>query len=74
MPAEFRLVKQLFQYAALRREALRHRKDNSWGASAIEWAVISAIVVAAAVLIGTTISKLVSNKKDEMCNESDGGC
>jgi Flp pilus assembly pilin Flp len=74
MPAEFRLVKQLLAYAALRREALRYRKDNSWGASAIEWAVISAIVVAAAVLIGTTISKLVSNKKDEMCNESDGGC
>ncbi len=74
MPAEFRLVQQLLHYAALRREALRYRKDNSWGASAIEWAVISAIVVAAAVLIGTTIKSLVTNKKDQLCNESDGGC
>lgn len=74
MPAGFAIARQLLQYAALRREALRYRKDDQWGASAIEWAVISAIVVAAAVLIGTTIRTLVTNKKDELCQESDGGC
>ncbi|HEY7042506.1 MAG TPA: hypothetical protein VH419_02440 [Nocardioidaceae bacterium] len=74
MPAEFRLVQQLLQYAALRREALRYRKDDHWGASAVEWAIISAIVVAAAVLIGRAIFSLVSNKKNEMCQESEGGC
>jgi Flp pilus assembly pilin Flp len=74
MPAEFRLVQQLLQYAALRREALRYRRDNAWGASAIEWAVISAIVVVAAVLIGKTIMSLVQNKSDKLCEESDGGC
>ncbi len=74
MPAGFSMARQLLAYAALRREALRYRKDNQWGASAVEWAVISAIVVTAAVLIGMTIKTLVSNKKDELCQESDGGC
>ena len=74
MPAEFSIARQLFFYARLRADALRARKDNQWGASAIEWAVISAIVVVAAVLIGRAIMELVTNKKDELCQGSEGGC
>lgn len=74
MPTEFSIARQLFAYARLRAEALRAREDNQWGASAIEWAVISAIVVFAAVLIGTAIRTLVTNKKNEMCQQSQGGC
>jgi Flp pilus assembly pilin Flp len=74
MPPEFNVARQLFAYAMLRKEAMKYRSDDQRGASAIEWAIISAIVVAAAVLIGSAIKSLVENKKDEMCRESDGGC
>lgn len=74
MPAEFGIARQLFFYARLRAEALRARKDNQWGASAVEWAVISAIVVVAAVIIGTAIQNLVNDKKDTLCTEAQANC
>lgn len=74
MPAKFIVARQLFNYARLRAEALRHRKDDQWGASAIEWAIISAIIVAAAVLIGQAISGAVGSERDEMCSEEGINC
>lgn len=74
MPAEFSIARQLFLFAKLRADALRARKDNQWGASAVEWAVISAIVVVAAVTIGLAISTLVGNKKNDLCEGAQGGC
>lgn len=74
MPAEFGIARQLFFYARLRADALRARKDNQWGASAVEWAVISAIVVVAAVVIGTAITQLVNDKKEILCNEAESNC
>ncbi len=74
MPVEFNIARQLWAYARLRAEALRQREDNQWGASAIEWAIISAIVVAMAVLIGGAIKALVTGKKDEMCSENGISC
>jgi Flp pilus assembly pilin Flp len=74
MPTEFRVAQMLYAYAKLRATALRSRRDNELGASAVEWAIISAIVVAAAVLIGTAITKIVTGKKDEMCSQDDVSC
>jgi Flp pilus assembly pilin Flp len=56
----------LFAYAMLRREDLRRREDSQLGASAIEWAIISAIVVAAAVGLGLIITTVVKNKGSEI--------
>ncbi len=74
MPAEFNVARQLLAYARLRAEALRCRRDNQWGASAIEWAIISAIVVTAAVLIGGAIKAAVDGKKNDMCNQEGINC
>lgn len=74
MPIEFKIARQLWSYARLRAEALRYRREDHWGASAIEWAIISAIVVAMAVLIGGAIKGLVNGKKDEMCSENGIDC
>ncbi len=74
MPAEFNIARVLFAYARLRAEALHSRRDNQFGASAIEWAIISAIVVAAAVLIGTAIKNAVDGKKNDMCNQEGISC
>ncbi len=65
----FDLPRLLFAYAMLRREDLRRREDNQLGASAIEWAIISAIVVAAAVGLGIIITTVVKNKGDEIQNQ-----
>jgi Flp pilus assembly pilin Flp len=47
------------------RAARRQRRDDR-GASALEWAVISAILVTAAVIIGGVIYNVVSNKSDDI--------
>jgi len=46
----------------LRLEPLRRRSER--GASAVEWAVIAGITVAAAVAIGTVIWEKVNTSKD----------
>ena len=46
----------------LRLEPLRRRSER--GASAVEWAVIAGITVAAAVAIGTVIWQKVNTSKD----------
>jgi hypothetical protein len=62
----FDLPRLLFAYAMVRRDALRQRKDSQLGASAIEWAIISAIVVAAAVGLGLIIKSVVQRKGEEI--------
>lgn len=62
----FDLPRMLFGYAMLRRDALRYREDSELGASAIEWAIISAIVVAAAVGLGLVIVAVINKKQDEI--------
>jgi Flp pilus assembly pilin Flp len=74
MPVEFRVAQQLLTYARMRAALLRRRRDDEWGASAIEWAIISAIVVAAAVLIGGAIRNAVTGQKDDMCSEEGIEC
>lgn len=62
----FDMPRLLFAYAMVRRDALRRRTDSELGASAIEWAIISAIVVAAAVGLGLIITTVVKNKGNEI--------
>ncbi|MGH3499700.1 MAG: hypothetical protein ACRDQA_02180 [Nocardioidaceae bacterium] len=60
------MARQMIAYAKVRAEALRYREGNQWGASAIEWAIISAIVVGAAVILGKVIMDAVQSKSDEI--------
>jgi len=55
--------------AVLSRHRSRAQGSRRWGdrgASALEWAVISAILVTAAVIIGGVIYNVVSNKSDDI--------
>ena len=74
MSTNITVARQLLAYARLRADLVRLRGHDQRGASAIEWAIISAIVVAAAVLIGTAITNAVTGKKDEMCSEDGVSC
>ncbi|MBA3292624.1 MAG: hypothetical protein H0T40_02535 [Geodermatophilaceae bacterium] len=56
----------LITMARGRAEAARRDGRNEIGASAIEWAIISAIVVALAVLIGNAIQNVVESRSSEI--------
>jgi Flp pilus assembly pilin Flp len=58
----------LLQYALTQARALRSREDAELGASAIEWAIISAVVVTAAVVIGGIIYNIVDTKGKAITN------
>ena len=66
MPAEFQLARHLFAHARMRAQLLRSARESERGASAVEWAIISAIVVAAAVLIGAAIMNVINEKVPEI--------
>jgi Flp pilus assembly pilin Flp len=74
MPVQITVARQLIAYARLRADLLRHRRHDQWGASAIEWAIISAVIVTAAILIGNAIFDAVSNKQSDMCSEEGIEC
>jgi Flp pilus assembly pilin Flp len=46
----------------------RVRSTREHGASALEWAVIAAIVVVAATAIGAAVYNIVQNKSDQLEN------
>lgn len=52
----------LLQHAVDRARSLRARDDLDRGASALEWAIIAAVVVVAASVIGGVIFNIVQNK------------
>lgn len=77
----FQVPVLMLQYALARHRALMADEDRELGASALEWAVISAIVVTAAVLIGTVIYNVVTKKTTAISNcgsvannATSGGC
>jgi Flp pilus assembly pilin Flp len=74
MGPEFQFARFMLAYARTRAAVVRGRRDDERGASAIEWAIISAIVVAAAVLIGVAVKNVVTNKKNDMCTQTDVTC
>ncbi|RLV47858.1 hypothetical protein D9V37_17220 [Nocardioides mangrovicus] len=51
----------------------RLRREEG-GASVLEWALIAAVVVLAASIIGAAIMGIVNKKKGEMCDNAGGGC
>jgi Flp pilus assembly pilin Flp len=61
MFTEFQMARTLWRYGLLRAQQSRG-KDLDRGATALEWAVISAILVTAAVLVGGIVYNVVSNK------------
>jgi hypothetical protein len=62
MFATVQVALALWSIGIERARALRADSDRERGASALEWAVISAILVTAAVLIGGVIYRVVENK------------
>lgn len=56
----------LLQHAHDRARALRAGPGRDRGASALEWAVIAAIVVVAASVIGGVIFQIVNDKSDDL--------
>jgi Flp pilus assembly pilin Flp len=57
------LAVMLLQDAHARFRRIRHSED---GASVIEWAMIAAIVVVAASVIGVVVMKIVTNKSAQL--------
>jgi Flp pilus assembly pilin Flp len=57
------LAVMLLQDAHVRFRRIRERED---GASVIEWAMIAAIVVVAASVIGVVVMKIVTNKSAQL--------
>lgn len=64
---EIQLTRLLWRYAMARRAALR-AAPRDLGASALEWAIISAIVVTAAVVIGGVVYRVVQDKGTQLEN------
>jgi Flp pilus assembly pilin Flp len=56
----------LLQMVRLRAQALRADEGRDRGASAIEWAIIAAITVVAAVLIGGVVYNIVQSKSTKL--------
>jgi Flp pilus assembly pilin Flp len=65
MFSELHLARTLWRYGLARAQQARStRAERDLGASAIEWAVISAILVTAAVLIGGVVYTVVRDKSN----------
>jgi Flp pilus assembly pilin Flp len=66
MDTALQLALVLWSTGIDRARALRADDDRERGASALEWAIISAILVTAAVLIGGVIYRVVSSKGTQL--------
>lgn len=58
----------LLQDAYHRAQRLRHAERGERGASVLEWALIAAVVVVAASIIGAVIIKIVTDKSNDLEN------
>jgi Flp pilus assembly pilin Flp len=58
----------LLQDAYYRAQRLRHTDRSERGASVLEWALIAAVVVVAASIIGAVIIKIVTDKSTDLEN------
>jgi Flp pilus assembly pilin Flp len=65
----------LLQDAYYRAQRLRHTERDERGASVLEWALIAAVVVVAASIIGAVIINIVTRKSTELdhCADQVGG-
>ena len=62
----FQVPLMMLHYAVALHRSHAADEDRELGASALEWAVISAIVVTAAVLIGSVIYSVVKTKTGDI--------
>ncbi len=63
---ELRYALLLIPYVQARAAEAKRNGRNELGASALEWAIISAIVVGLAIAISIAISRVVSSRTDEI--------
>jgi Flp pilus assembly pilin Flp len=61
-----RLAITLLQLAVLRARMLRADTERDRGASALEWAIIAAIVVVAASIVGGVVYNVVQTKTTQL--------
>jgi hypothetical protein len=63
MNVELQFARAMVGYAFARARAQRARGHNQIGASALEWAIISAILVVAALAIGVIVNRVIDRRK-----------
>lgn len=63
---ELRNALHLIHYVRARAAEARRNGRNELGASALEWAIISAIVVGLAIAISIVITRVVNDRKSEI--------
>ena len=63
MNVELQFARALVGYALARARTQRARGHNQIGASALEWAIISAILVVAALAIGVIVNRVIDRRK-----------
>jgi hypothetical protein len=63
MNVELQFARAMIGYALARARAQRARGHNQIGASALEWAIISAILVVAALAIGVIVNRVIDRRK-----------
>jgi hypothetical protein len=68
MNVELQFVRAMVGYALARAHSHRARERNQIGASALEWAIISAILVAAALAIGLVVRSVIDKRTSEIQN------
>ena len=66
MNVEVQVVRAMVGYALARAHNQRARGRNQLGASALEWAIISAILVAAALAIGLVVRSVIDKRTGEI--------
>lgn len=66
--SELQLALTFWRYGLLRARTARAAsgEDRDRGATALEWAVISAILLTAAVLVGGTVYRVVQSKSSDL--------
>jgi hypothetical protein len=66
MNVELQFVRAMVGYALARAHNQRARGRNQLGASALEWAIISAILVGAALAIGLVVRRVITERASEI--------
>jgi len=69
MSSELQFVRTLIVLVRARAARARREGHNELGASAFEWAIISAIIAALAVAVAAKIKSVVDDKTDEISGD-----
>jgi len=66
MNVEVQFARAMVGYALARARTQRSRRRNQFGASALEWAIISAILVTAALAIAYVVNRVIDGRITEI--------